>query len=150
MFKINKIDKKCYYKIIAAFDNHIANGNNGEFEIHLDSASGDPVMSYYIIGQALRKGINLKIYCTGNIIDGGVALILGSTYNVCYSCTSLYVRKPQKKSNHYIRWTRYGKHIYRQLLRDSEYDELNVDKLISGGQLFAFGLFVEYRHEYRR
>ncbi len=150
MYKLNKIDKKCYYKIITEFDNHIANGNIGPFEIHLDNTDGSPVMSYYILKKAMQKGIDLKTYCSGKILNGGVAIILGCRHNVCYSCTSLYVKKPKKKMDYYFGNNWYGRHIYGSLLRISEYDELNVNEPISGGELFTFGLFHEYRHEFRR
>lgn len=150
MYKINKIDKKCYYKIIAEFDNHIANGNIGPFEIHLEDTDGSPVMSYYILNKAIEKRIELKTYCSGKILNGGVALILGCIHNVCYSCTSLYIKNPKKKRNYYFDFNRYGKHINGSLFRISDYEELNVNKPIPGGLLFSLGLFAEFRHEYRR
>jgi hypothetical protein len=158
MFKIKFIDATCCDNTIAELDKHLAKGNIGEFEIHLDSAYGIPFYASKIKDYASAKNIKLKTYCTGNICDGGVALIFGCENNIAYHCTTLYVnnkpldewvlkyyRKHEKCSNDPLNY------IMNDVLDDYGLDDdwYERDEPIYASELLEYGVFEEIRQEYK-
>lgn len=95
MTTIREINEQSYKTLKNFITDHIKNGNNSEFEIHLDSTGGSLYYSVKLLEFIDQNNVKLKIYSTGNISDGGVLLIFGCTNNIAKPCIRLYTTNIQ-------------------------------------------------------
>jgi len=157
MYKLNFIDVSSYDYLIKKLNSHIANGNKGEFEIHLDSAYGSPYYAMKILEFAISKNIKLKTYSTGKILDGGVLLIFGCHNNIAYTCTELYIsNKPLDiwVRDFYFKHCKYHSELCYVMSEESDhiiFDEewQEKDRFINASELLEYGVFEEIRHIYK-
>ena len=158
MFTIKFIDKRCYNDFTKQLNQHINNGNKGEFEIHLEDAFGSPYYANKILNYAEDKNIELKTYSTGKILDGGVLLIFGSRTNIAYTCTELYIsNKPildKELMDLYFESSIYQlelRYVFNEEFEFTEYDEEwhKLDYCKKAYEFLEYEVFEEIRHGYK-
>ncbi len=152
---ITEINPGTSYFATKALEKHLKNGNNGEFEIHLNNAYGSPVWADEILDYSIKNNIKLKTYTTGKISDGGVKIIFGSDTNIAFKCTKLNFTHHQPlyndTKNLYHKTNKYDIDVLNYVLNNiNEGDEWEVNNNpIPAEDLIEYNLFKEIRQGYK-